>query len=112
MTERIVEKSSTSAAVKFNTCSPRLVRWNIVPRLDDSLVISPAAHRLAMRVRIFPWLMPSSSASPSTLPVALLRFVVVFICALCDWFAFGARGGNRTRVRLSLLFFGRPPLYH
>lgn len=79
ITDRMVEKSSTSADVKFNTCSPRSVSRNAVPLFDDSLVISPAAHRWPIRVRILPWLIPISSASPSTLPVALLRLVAVFI---------------------------------
>ena len=85
ITDRMVEKSSTSADVKFNTCSPRSVSRNAVPLFDDSLVISPAAHRWPIRVRILPWLIPISSASPSTLPVALLRLVVFIVrCALCD----------------------------
>ena len=79
ITDRMVEKSSTSADVKFNTCSPRSVSRNAVPLFDDLLVISPAAHRWPIRVRILPWLIPRSSASPSTLPVALLRLAAVFI---------------------------------
>ena len=47
ITDRMVEKSSTSADVKFNTCSPRSVSRNAVPLFDDSLVISPAAHKSA-----------------------------------------------------------------
>lgn len=118
ITDRMVEKSSTSADVKFNTCSPRSVSRNAVPLFDDLLVISPAAHRWPIRVRILPWLIPISSASPSTLPVqpfGLFMSVRLFLSSLfivrCAIGLIWARGGIRTRIRLSLLFSGRPPLY-
>ena len=78
-------KKNAANEVSGKSCSPRSVSRNAVPLFDDSLVISPAAHRWPIRVRILPWLIPISSASPSTLPVALLRLVVFIVrCALCD----------------------------